>query len=126
MALDGVDRQREGNVALELCRAPLQHEQPASVGAHAELGEQPRLADPRLAADGDDGGRAATTVGEHPIEKLQLARAADEPDRPGGGYGSGRGRCGDGSRARPGAASLGVRPARGRPSRSRPSGAARA
>jgi hypothetical protein len=53
VCVEGVDPDAERNVALELRSRAGEHEMPAGLGALPQLVEEPRLADPRLALDGD-------------------------------------------------------------------------
>ena len=76
--VERVHEDRERQVALELgCRAG-EDELPARVRASGELGEQARLADPRLADQLDRRGATAIELVEEPIERTELLGAPDE------------------------------------------------
>ncbi len=74
-----------GEVALELRGGAREHDVAPVVRAPAQLGEQPCLADPRLALDRDAGGLAAAERVERRVEARELGGAADdrirEPDQ---------------------------------------------
>ena len=62
MAVEGVDKEREWQVALELGGAPGEHQVAAFLGAGRELREQARLADSRLSAQPDDAAGPRSTA----------------------------------------------------------------
>ena len=79
MVVERVDPDRERQLALELGAAAGEHEVPAARRARsAQLGQQPRLADPRLAPHDDAARAAAPERVEGRLEPLELARPADE------------------------------------------------
>ena len=65
-ALERVDDRHERDVVLELGRAALEHDEALRRGALAQLGQQPRLADARLAADDEQAPPAARHGVERP------------------------------------------------------------
>jgi hypothetical protein len=84
--VERVHGQAEGDVALLLGGAAAQHEQ-ARVGRGGEERlEQGRLADPRLARDGDEARRARRDVGHGGPEGRELRLAADEVEGTGHGH----------------------------------------
>ena len=76
--VEGVDEDPERQVALELGGAPREDGAAAGVGAPAQLGQQPGLADPRLALDRERGGPAIPQLAEGAIDRLQFGGAPDE------------------------------------------------
>ena len=67
--VEGVDEQPERQVALELRRAAGEHQHAAGVGALAQLGEQPALADPGLTDDLDGKEAAAAESVERSVQR---------------------------------------------------------
>ena len=78
-----VDPDAEGQLALELGGGAGQHQEAALLGAPAQLAQQLRLADPRLALDGQEAGRALAERVQRGVEASQLGLAPD--GRPGAG-----------------------------------------
>ena len=76
--VERVDEERERQIALELgCRAG-EDEMPLGVRPSAELGQEPRLADARL-ADEQNGDRAPPIeLGQRSIQRAELLRTPDE------------------------------------------------
>jgi hypothetical protein len=88
----GVERVRphaERHLALELRRRPSEHEAAPVLGAPAQLGEQPRLADPGLALQGHAGRHPVIQRIQRRPEPLELGIAPD--GRPGAGVAEHRG-----------------------------------
>ena len=75
--IERVDPDAERQVALELRRRAGEHEEAALLGAAAQLGEQVRLADARLALDRDAGRRPGRQRVERRVELLELGLAPD-------------------------------------------------
>ncbi len=75
----GPDAERQ--VALELGRRAREHQAAALLGAPAQLAEQARLPDPRLALDGD---AAGAPVAERLQRRVDLRELRLAPDRPSG------------------------------------------
>ena len=72
-------------VVLELRRRRAEHQAAGRRGALRQLGQQPRLADPRLAVDGHQlPGGAGAQPRERVVERLALTGASDQ-----GGHGAG-------------------------------------
>jgi hypothetical protein len=74
--LERVDDRDERDVVLELGRPALEDDEALPRGALAQLGEQPRLADARLAAHGEQAPLAACNGVERPRDRLELPVAA--------------------------------------------------
>ena len=74
--IDRLGPHRIRQVLLELRGRRAEHE--AVVRRRAQLGEQPRLSDARLARDRHDAAGAGPQAGERAVERLDLARAADQ------------------------------------------------
>ncbi len=77
----GVERvgpDAERDVALELGGCPREHELSPPAGALAQLGQEPRLPDARLAADRQAGATALPERGQCRIDLLQLGAAPDD------------------------------------------------
>ena len=72
MPVERVDPQRERHVVLELGRAPAEHEVPARRRPARQLGQQARLADPRLAEHAQRLRRPALDEREHVVYDLEL------------------------------------------------------
>ena len=72
------DEHRERHRGLELGGRALQHQVPAVVGAPAELGEQPGLADPGLTGDVQDHRLARADPVESPVDRGQLVASAHQ------------------------------------------------
>ena len=79
VVVQGVDPDRERQLALELGAAADEHRVTARRGALGELAEQARLADPRLAADHEPAGPPASKAVERGVDRLELLAAPDEP-----------------------------------------------
>ncbi len=78
VGVERVDPDAEGHVALELRRRSGQHEAASLLGAPVELGEQVRLADPRLALDRQAGERLAIREGgQRALDQVQLGLPPD-------------------------------------------------
>jgi hypothetical protein len=105
VGVERVDEDAERDLLLELGRRPGEDDVPALRGARAQRTEEARLADPRLALDGQAPGRRAVERVEHPLETLELRAAPDERAglvaavHPGGEHIRGSG-CVSGSRFR--------------------------
>jgi hypothetical protein len=67
----------EWNVAFELRRATVQHDQPATHGLLAQHAQQARLADACLAAQDEQPPLAADDRAEHLRDGPELTRASD-------------------------------------------------
>ncbi len=76
---EGLRPDRVGQVVLELRGRGARHAAAGRGGALRELGQQPRLADPRLALDGDDRPGAVAEPGERPVERRELRLPSDQP-----------------------------------------------
>jgi len=76
--VEGVDDQAEGQVALELGRAPPQRKAPPLLGPTEELGQERGLADTRFARDEHDLRRSRTPFVEYALEQIQLGMSANE------------------------------------------------
>ena len=76
--VERVDEHPERQVALELGRAAREHDVAALVRAGGELGQQPRLADPRLADQLERSRTPALELARALIERFELGGAADE------------------------------------------------
>src|SRR6185369_7320063 len=70
--IERVDPDAEGQIALELGRRSSQHDAAALLGEAAQLGEQARLADARLALDGDAHRSVSRQRIERSLELLEL------------------------------------------------------
>jgi hypothetical protein len=80
--VEGVDREPERQVALELGGAALEHQALTLVAAAGQFRQQPCLADPRLATDDQQAGRVAGQgLIEQPTDELQFAIAPDQRHR---------------------------------------------
>jgi hypothetical protein len=77
--VERVDEHAERQLALELGAGARQHDVTALVGAHTQLGQQPRLAYPWLSLDADAGGRAAVQRVQRRVQPRQLLVAPDDP-----------------------------------------------
>ena len=75
--VERVDERAVGQLALELGGPPAEHEHPARAGVLLERAQQPRLADPGLAGERDDRGRARLEFVERAPEDGQFPFAPD-------------------------------------------------
>ena len=78
IALEQIDDRRPGARPARRHRGALQHQPGAHPTGARELVEQPRLADARIADEGDDLAVAGSGQLTRPIERRQFARPADE------------------------------------------------
>ena len=78
LGVDRVDPGRERHLALELGGPPGEDAVPAPLRLDGELLEQPRLADPRLAADDEKAAAAGVEAPERRLDCLHLVSAPDE------------------------------------------------
>ena len=78
VVVERVDPDRERQLALQLGSAAHEHGVPALGGALGELPEQPRLADPRLAADHQPAGAAGAEAVQRRVHRRQLLAAPDK------------------------------------------------
>ena len=76
--VEGVDPDAERHLALELGGSAREHDVAALLGARAELCEQARLADARLAFQSDVGRPAIAESVERRVELLELGLASNE------------------------------------------------
>jgi hypothetical protein len=77
--VERINEHPERQLALELGRAPRKHKPALRVRARLQLGQQPSLADARLARQQQRARTSAPELGERLIEQLQLSSAPDEP-----------------------------------------------
>jgi hypothetical protein len=77
--VEGIDEDREREVPLELRTGPGQYEQVACIAALTELGEQPALADSRLAGELESGGPPVVDHVENVVENCALRATSNEP-----------------------------------------------
>ena len=73
-----IDEDGEGQLALEVGGAPRAHEPAAPVGAQPELGEQARLADPRLAFQLERNGAPPLQLGQGPLKRTELSGTSND------------------------------------------------
>jgi hypothetical protein len=78
VVVERVDPDPERQVALELGSAPAEHQVTRLLAERGELVEQARLADSRLAAEGDESGRRTAQAGQRRLQCRELVAAADE------------------------------------------------
>ena len=76
--VERVDEDPERQLALQLGRAAGEHDVAQRLGALAELAEQARLADPRLAHERERAGASAREVVEHVGHDLELCGPPDQ------------------------------------------------
>ena len=76
--VERIDEHAERQVALELGCAAREHEPAARVGSGAQLLEQRRLPDPRLADDFEHGRSVPRELGQHRLQRLELGGAPDD------------------------------------------------
>ena len=77
-SVERVDHRHQRDVVLELGRAALEHDEALRRGALAQLGQQPRLADARLATGEEQAPLAARDGVERPRDRLELRIAAEQ------------------------------------------------
>ncbi len=77
VGVERVDPDAERHVALELGGEPAEHEVAARFGACAQLGQQARLADPRLAFEREARQRAVRERVERAVEPRELRLASN-------------------------------------------------
>ena len=77
--VERVHEDPEGQVTLELAPAAREGQQAPGVRAEGELGQEPRLADARLAGDRDDRRPPGLDIREEPLQARNLRGAAHEP-----------------------------------------------
>ena len=75
--VERVDDQPEGKILLKLGRPPDEDEVPSPLGAPCQLGQQARLADPRLADHLHHARLTGGEAGERQVEIGELARSSD-------------------------------------------------
>jgi hypothetical protein len=78
LALEELAHDAVGELALELADAGGEHAQPGAGRAHAQVGEQPGLADPRRPLDEDEPALPGRRGGDHLVERRQLGVALEE------------------------------------------------
>ena len=83
LAVQSVGPQRVREIGLELRRARAEHRVAIRRRARRQVGEQPRLADPRLALHGHDPARARGQILQHGGDRLALAGPPDQRGRRG-------------------------------------------
>ncbi len=79
VVVEGIDPGGERELALQLCAAAHEHRMAPLPRPFGELAEQPRLADPRLAADHEPAGASAADSVERGVDGRQLLATPDEP-----------------------------------------------
>src|SRR6266404_6845491 len=77
--VEGIDEDRERQIPLELRTRAGQHEQVACIAALSKLGEQPALADPRLAGELESGGPPVVDHVENVVENCAFRATSNEP-----------------------------------------------
>ena len=77
-SVERVDDRHQRDVVLELGRAALEHDEALRRGALAQLGQQPRLADARLATGDEQAPLAARHGVERPRDRLELRITAEQ------------------------------------------------
>ena len=78
LALEELAYDAVGELALELAHARREHAQAGAGGALAQVGQQPRLADPRRPLDQHEAALPGGRGGDHPVERGQLGVALEE------------------------------------------------
>ena len=73
-----IDEDREGQLALEVGGTPRAHEPAAPVGAQPELGEQARLADPRLPLQLQRSRAPPLELGQGSFERTELSGPSND------------------------------------------------
>ena len=76
--VERVDEDPVRQIALQLSRAPLQHDHLASLGLRCQLGEKPGLSDAGLTDDRDRGGAPVLEDPEGPVERGELIGPSDQ------------------------------------------------